>query len=326
MPANSDNTTPTSSSMMPAQGSYANQEGLTIVTVGHLAPKRDQNINFNASGNHIQESVSMTEPSSIAPSTSPPRLPHSQIKRKSMRVERHTYIRGWTVPPKVLLVDDDKLYLKLSSKFLNVAGCTYDVAVDGVEALNKLNLERYDLVLMDIVMPNLDGIQTTSRIRQYDHSTPIISMTSNTTDTDILNYFASGMNGVLQKPFSEKAIVQLLEKHCGHLKAMQQWMDQSNNSPFIGRSLGELGNSGELTRITPTSVSIQHAQSQAPSNGFEGVLLNPDFANVMNFFGGVNGISGQGGALNAGRVHGHDEFDENDERGSRKRAKLELLE
>lgn len=54
----------------------------------------------------------------------------------------------WAVPPRVLLVDDDAVSRKLSSKFLQVFGCTIDVAVDGVGAVNKMNLEKYDLVLM----------------------------------------------------------------------------------------------------------------------------------------------------------------------------------
>jgi CheY-like chemotaxis protein len=52
------------------------------------------------------------------------------------------------VPPRVLLVDDDSVCRNLSSKLLQVFGCTFDVATDGVEALKKLGLEKYDLVLM----------------------------------------------------------------------------------------------------------------------------------------------------------------------------------
>ena len=65
-----------------------------------------------------------------------------------MRVRRSTYVPGWAVPPRVLLVDDDAVSRKVSSKFLQIFGCTIDVAVDGVGAVNKMNLEKYDLVLM----------------------------------------------------------------------------------------------------------------------------------------------------------------------------------
>ena len=67
---------------------------------------------------------------------------------QKLRVRRSTFVPGWAVPPRVLLVDDDAVSRQLSSKFLKVFGCTTDVAVDGIAAVNKMNLEKYDLVLM----------------------------------------------------------------------------------------------------------------------------------------------------------------------------------
>ncbi|KAG8874904.1 kinase-regulated stress-responsive transcription factor skn7 [Tulasnella sp. 331] len=129
---------------------------------------------------------------------------------------------GWAVPPRVLLVDDDLVSRKLFSKFLQVSGCTIDVAVDGIGAVNKMNLEKYDLVLMDIVMPKLDGVSATSLIRQFDHMTPIISMTSNSKPNDVVTYYSSGMNDILPKPFSRETLFTMLERHLGHLKAIQK--------------------------------------------------------------------------------------------------------
>jgi osomolarity two-component system response regulator SKN7 len=82
--------------------------------------------------------------SGAGPSVMPSRPSSSQ----KLRVRRSTFVPGWAVPPRVLLVDDDAVSRKLSSKFLQVFGCTIDVAVDGVGAVNKMNLEKYDLVLM----------------------------------------------------------------------------------------------------------------------------------------------------------------------------------
>jgi len=130
-------------------------------------------------------------------------------------------VPGWAVPPRVLLVDDDAVSRRLSSKFLQVFGCTIDVAVDGVGAVNKMNLEKYDLVLMDIVMPKLDGVSATSLIRQFDHMTPIISMTSNSKPNEIIKYYSSGMNDVLPKPFTRDGLLDMLEKHLMHLKVIQ---------------------------------------------------------------------------------------------------------
>jgi osomolarity two-component system response regulator SKN7 len=74
-----------------------------------------------------------------------------------LRVRRSTLVSGWAVPPRVLLVDDDAVSRRLSSKFLEVFGCAIDVAVDGVGAVNKMNLEKYDLVLMVFIYLRLLG-------------------------------------------------------------------------------------------------------------------------------------------------------------------------
>ena len=66
-------------------------------------------------------------------------------------------------------------------------------------------------------MPNLDGVSATHQIRQFDQLTPIISMTSNTTEDDCITYLATGMNDILAKPFSKAGLYQMLERYCSHL-------------------------------------------------------------------------------------------------------------
>ena len=117
------------------------------------------------------------------------------------------------IPPKVLLVEDDDICRTLSSKLLGVFGCSFDIAVDGLDAVQRMGIgNRYDLVLMDIVMPNMDGVSATTRIRQFDQSTPIISMTSNTTETDCMTYLANGMNDILAKPFNKDTMLQMISR------------------------------------------------------------------------------------------------------------------
>lgn len=77
---------------------------------------------------------------------------------QKLRVRRTAFVPGWSVPPRVLLVEDDAVSRKLSSKFLQVFGCTIDVAVDGMAAVNKMNLEKYDLVLMVSSSGSLDVV------------------------------------------------------------------------------------------------------------------------------------------------------------------------
>jgi CheY-like chemotaxis protein len=64
-------------------------------------------------------------------------------------------------------------------------------------------------------MPKLDGVSATSLIRQFDHMTPIISMTSNSKPNEIMTYYHSGMNDILPKPFTKEGLLEMLEV-CAH--------------------------------------------------------------------------------------------------------------
>ncbi|KAJ7621691.1 HSF-type DNA-binding-domain-containing protein [Mycena polygramma] len=210
--------------------------GLEVYTVGHLMPRDNSNNNFtDALGNWSyggafadQMGGQQLSPSSSGGGGSPP------AQKSTLRVRRAAFVPGWAVPPRVLLVDDDAVSRMLSSKFLQVFGCTIDVAVDGVSAVNKMNLEHYDLVLMDIVMPKLDGVSATSMIRKFDPRTPIISMTGNARPTDVMTYYSSGMNDVLSKPFTKQGLFDMLEKHLAHLTGIKDKISTSMRIGSIG--------------------------------------------------------------------------------------------
>lgn len=121
----------------------ASHEGLQVFTVGHLLPK-DGNWGFDQPWDAPKQ---VTSPPSAGPSP-PTNVSSPSGSAQKLTVRRSTFVPGWAVPPRVLLVDDDAVARKLSSKFLQVFGCTIDVAVDGMAAVNKMNLEKYDLVLM----------------------------------------------------------------------------------------------------------------------------------------------------------------------------------
>lgn len=109
-------------------------------------------------GATIQEVPSEAGPSKFlpAPSAGPSRavnsIDDSELLEFSggsrLRIRKDTFTPAWAVPPRVLLVEDDQVSRNIFSKFLQVSGCTIDVAVDGIGAVNRMNLEKYDLVLM----------------------------------------------------------------------------------------------------------------------------------------------------------------------------------
>lgn len=105
----------------------------------------------------------------------------------------------------ILLVEDNLLNQKLICLTLSKYGFVIDVAENGHKALEQYSLKKYDLVLMDIMMPIMDGLETTRQIRLIENKTgyhtPIIGLTANTMDSDRHRCLEAGMDEYLVKPF-----------------------------------------------------------------------------------------------------------------------------
>jgi len=119
---------------------------------------------------------------------------------------------------RVLFVEDVPANQRIGGIFLKKLNCMADFANDGAEAITKLTQKQYDLVLMDIMMPNLDGLSATKAIRKHDSSVldrnvPIISMTANAMKGDREKCLDAGMNDYLPKPVKFKSLVNILYKH-----------------------------------------------------------------------------------------------------------------
>ncbi|NJL32833.1 MAG: response regulator [Chloroflexaceae bacterium] len=97
-----------------------------------------------------------------------------------------------------------------------------DVATNGEEALKQLEQASYDLVLMDIQMPVMDGMETTRRIRQSNQpyrNVPIIALTANVMREQQDEYLALGVDDILSKPFSIKHLREVVQRWLDHRRA-----------------------------------------------------------------------------------------------------------
>jgi signal transduction histidine kinase/DNA-binding NarL/FixJ family response regulator len=106
---------------------------------------------------------------------------------------------------KVLLVEDNKINQQIAVRFLDRLGQKADIACNGVEAIDAAAGQRYDVILMDMQMPVMDGIQAARAIRGAEgpnQTTPIIAMTANASDEDREACREAGMNGFESKPIT----------------------------------------------------------------------------------------------------------------------------
>jgi two-component system sensor histidine kinase RpfC len=102
---------------------------------------------------------------------------------------------------RILLVDDDAINRLAGQRLLELQGCEVLLAGDGEDALNQLRTHSVDLVLMDVHMPVLDGIEATRRIRKSgDSRLPIIGLTASVMKEELERYHDAGMNDVVAKP------------------------------------------------------------------------------------------------------------------------------
>jgi CheY-like chemotaxis protein len=116
---------------------------------------------------------------------------------------------------RVLVVDDVAVNRQLAAAMLAKAGHQVEVAADGQEAVDKMNAADYDLVLMDVQMPRMNGIAATAIIRTlpgWKSAVPIIAMTANALDGDRQSLIAAGMNDYIAKPFSLADLTGLVAK------------------------------------------------------------------------------------------------------------------
>ena len=123
---------------------------------------------------------------------------------------------------RVLVVDDSDVNREVASEALQLLGVTAAVAGDGLQAVEQLRVERFDLVLMDGSMPVLDGFEASRRIRAEEAEqgrarTPILALTAHVVGSAADAWRTAGMDGVIHKPFSVGDLVKALQLHCGHL-------------------------------------------------------------------------------------------------------------
>ena len=120
---------------------------------------------------------------------------------------------------RVLLVEDNEVNILVASKFLKKWGCLFDIAKNGAIGVEMANKNEYDLILMDLQMPVMDGLEATRQIRTSDNErlkkVPIVALTAGSQSELVLNLEDLGLNAFLTKPFAPTNLYQVLVEQAG---------------------------------------------------------------------------------------------------------------
>ncbi|MFD2563820.1 tetratricopeptide repeat-containing hybrid sensor histidine kinase/response regulator [Aquimarina rubra] len=121
--------------------------------------------------------------------------------------------KGDTVSAKILVAEDNKINQLVTKNLLKNIGCECSMVENGIEAVRILKKESFDLVLMDINMPVLDGMQATIEIRKFDITTPIIALTASELSEVADDCKKAGMNDLINKPLNKKDLRYAIQRN-----------------------------------------------------------------------------------------------------------------
>ena len=137
---------------------------------------------------------------------------------------------------RVLYAEDDNLTSRMLASLLSdTAGIEVTRANDGQEALKKALAEPFELIIMDMEMPNLDGYEATRRLREAGINVPIVALTAHALDGDRRRCIAAGCTDYLSKPFSRQVLLQTLRTY---LPSMEHYLGHKAESADPRREQG----------------------------------------------------------------------------------------
>lgn len=144
--------------------------------------------------------------------------PSSSSGKPGAETETPTEAQGDTRALRILLAEDNQINAVLAKTIMTRAGHQVDVAKNGREAVEAVQRTPYDLILMDMHMPDVDGLQAAQEIRALDEKiarTPIIALTANAMAADRQKCLAAGMDDFISKPFEPNDLTDMIEKWAG---------------------------------------------------------------------------------------------------------------
>lgn len=171
---------------------------------------------------------------------------------------------------RILVVEDDLKTAELVKLYLERAGYAVTVAYDGVVALEKVRQEQFDLVVLDIMLPGMDGLSVCRQVR-LESDVPVIMLTARVAESDRLQGFDSGADDYVVKPFSPRELVarvQAILRRSGRDELLSGPPEVTQGKLTVDFRAGEARLGENKLRLTPTEFRILAALVREPGKVF----------------------------------------------------------
>jgi DNA-binding response OmpR family regulator len=172
----------------------------------------------------------------------------------------------------VLVIEDDKSIADLIEIHLKDMNCTVTKCYDGDDGLSKALKENYDLIVLDLMLPNLGGLEICKEIRKEDDYTPILMLTSKSEEIDKVIGLEVGADDYLTKPFSIREFIARVKAIFRRVEAIQKDTDEEGDISFgdlvIEVEKRKVLLNGERIELTPKEFELLHLLASHPGRTY----------------------------------------------------------
>ncbi|MCX8471079.1 MAG: response regulator transcription factor [Chitinophagaceae bacterium] len=154
---------------------------------------------------------------------------------------------------KVLLVEDDTNFGKVLKNYLELNDFVVELARDGILGLNAFRTEKFDICLLDVMMPNMDGFTLAEEIRNIDPEVPLFFLTAKNMKDDVLTGYKLGADDYILKPFDSEVLIHKIK---AVLKRNQEFLEK--NPEVFNYKFGKFSFDGKIRELSVEGKEIHH--------------------------------------------------------------------
>ncbi|WP_353571156.1 response regulator [Candidatus Albibeggiatoa sp. nov. BB20] len=279
---------------------------------------------------NLSRIISILEIYSKKSETSPPLINKRLKQVEILHDTQEQLIEDNNMQKKILLVEDNQVNAMVASKFLETLDCDVSIVENGEQAVSICETSQFDMILMDIRMPVMDGVQATILIREMElktrQRTPIVALTANTMPHDLKRYAASGIDDCIAKPVKLETVKSALQRFLNYtptlvrssrleqrkLDSSMEAMSEVESDVIIGNKAARslpIFNADQAKRISIGNLSILQRivnkyREDTPKQiaKLEQAIGNNDTATVERAAHSIKGSSRSIGAMRLGQA------------------------